>query len=235
MSKDIETILITGASGHIGQSLVTKYLDQGFCVVGVSHRNPIKPAENFTSIVEDLSQHEAGSRIIKKAIAAYGRIDFIINNAARQDVALIENEKSQSILEIFQVNVSSIALMYAEIAKNGYGVQSIVNISSIEAGNARSGHGVYGASKAALEALTKSAAQELAPMRSNALRLGLIEREGIANAWPAGVAAWEESVPLGRMGTITDVLEATDFLLKAPWITGTVLTLDGGMSAVTNW
>ena len=173
--------------------------------------------------------------MMEDALKIHPKIDFIINNAARQDVALLKDENAQTIHDIFQVNVSSIAEMYSEIASNKFGVKSVLNITSIEAVNARPGHSVYGASKAALEALTKSAAIEIAPIRSNALRLGLIERDGIREEWPAGVAAWEKSAPLVRMGTFNDILQATDFLLSATWITGSILTLDGGVSTVTNW
>ena len=145
---------------------------------------------------------------------------FIINNAARQDVALLKEETSAKVQDIFQVNFSSIAEMYAQIGLSGVGVESILNISSIEARSARPGHAIYGASKAALESLTRSAAAEMAPIRSNALRLGLIEREGIREAWPIGVDAWEKSAPLARMGTLKDVLRAADYLLAATWLTG---------------
>ena len=240
MSHDKQTILITGASGHLGQNFVAHYLSRGFHVIGVLHRSTLPPYENLTCIVQDMSLPNSGSAIIQKALAVSDRIDFIINNAARQGVALLKDESVPSIAETVQVNLSSVVEIYSEIARqnsgaHASGVQAIVNITSIEARNARLGHGVYGASKAGLEAMTKSVAHELAPIRSNALRLGLIEKEGIRQGWPTGVAAWEENAPLGRMGTVTDVLMATDFLLAATWMSGSVVTLDGGMSAKASW
>jgi len=110
-----------------------------------------------------------------------------------------------------------------------------VTISSIEATAPRNGHLLYGASKAALEAITKSVPLEIPHLRSNALRLGLISRPGIESSWPEGVSAWKKSTPLARMGELTDVSKAVDFLLKAEWITGEVLTLDGGNSINPGW
>ncbi|MDP1720086.1 MAG: SDR family oxidoreductase [Candidatus Nanopelagicaceae bacterium] len=235
MSNTEQTILITGASGHIGRSFVDHYLRGGFQVVAISNRGPMPTAANLTRISADLTEVGAGVKVLEDVLKIHSKIDFIINNAARQDVTLLKDENAQAIHNIFQVNVSSVAEMYSKIASNKFGVKSVLNLTSIEAVNARPGHSIYGASKAALEALTKSAAAEIAPIRSNALRLGLIERDGIRESWPGGVAAWEKSAPLVRMGTFSDILQAADFLLNATWITGSILTLDGGMSTVTNW
>jgi len=94
---------------------------------------------------------------------------------------------------------------------------------------------MYGASKAALDSLTRSAAVEIAPIRSNALRLGLIRRDGIESAWPTGVNSWLAATPLGRMGELGDISQAAAYLLEAPWLTGQILTLDGGNSSQANW
>lgn len=235
MSNTEQTILITGASGHIGRSFVDHYLRKGFQVIAISNRGPMSRAVNLTRISADLTEVGAGIKVLEDALKIHSKIDFIINNAARQDATLLKDENAQTIHNIFQVNVSSVAEMYSQIASNKFGVKSVLNITSIEAVNARTGHSIYGASKAALEALTKSAAVEIAPVRSNALRLGLIERDGIRESWPGGVSAWEKSAPLVRMGTFNDISQAADFLLNATWITGSILTLDGGMSTVTNW
>ena len=111
----------------------------------------------------------------------------------------------------------------------------ILNVSSMGAYAPVPGQSVYGASKAALESLTKSAAMELKTIRTNALRLGLISRPGIQSSWPEGVNAWIKSTPIGRMGEINDVISAADFLLTSEWITGEILTLDGGNSSNPGW
>lgn len=235
MNEGEKRILITGAGGYLGQNFVNQYLGRGFIVVAVVRDGVGQPRENLTYITEDLSEVGSGIRTIERAIDVLGSFEFLINNAARQDVALLGEETPLSIDEMFQVNLLTVMEMYSEIARNPACVESIVNITSIEACLARQGHSVYGASKAALESFTRSTAQELAPIRSNALRLGLIERAGIREGWPDGVSAWEKKAPLVRMGTVTDVLMAVDFLLEAPWMSGSVLTLDGGMSATASW
>lgn len=235
MNEERKQILITGAGGYLGQNFVAHYLRRGFNVAAVVRDGEQFPRENLTYITEDLSKARSGIRTIERAIDVLGSFEFLINNAARQDVALLSEETPLSVDEMLQVNLLTVMEMYSEIARTPAGVEAIVNISSIEAGLARQGHSVYGASKAGLESFTRSTAQELAPIRSNALRLGLIERAGIREGWPDGVSAWEKKAPLARMGTVTDVLMAVDFLLEATWMSGSVLTLDGGMSATASW
>jgi NAD(P)-dependent dehydrogenase (short-subunit alcohol dehydrogenase family) len=66
---------------------------------------------------------------------------------------------------------------------------------------------------------------------------GLIDREGIGENWPEGVARWQETAPLKRMGSTTDVADAVLFLLSpaSRWISGVNLVVDGGMSTVSRW
>ncbi|MEI9906612.1 MAG: SDR family oxidoreductase [Actinomycetota bacterium] len=199
MSEARSTILITGASGFLGKGFVDHFLAEGLYVIGVANKGELPDRENFTPIYIDMNQVGAGEEIMEQASKVDPVIDFIINNAARQDVARLENESAKTAQDIFRVNLLAIGEIFSAIARHNFGVHSVVNITSIEAVSARPGHSMYGASKAALEALTKSAAHELAPIRINALRLGLIEREGIRAAWPEGVSAWEKRAPLKRM------------------------------------
>ena len=91
---------------------------------------------------------------------------------------------------------------------------AIVNVASIEALQPAAGHSHYGAAKAAVVAHTRAAALELGPsgVRVNAVAPGLIDRPGLADAWPEGVARWEAACPLGRLGQPEDVADACLFL-----------------------
>ena len=173
MSKSFagKSILITGASGTIGVALVQHFLACGAHVVAQIHRATLTVSDhpNLHTITGDLADPEVGNHLVSGAIEATGSIHFIVNNAARQDVASLRDGRTNLIDDIFRINVLAVSSILA--AASHASVEAIVNVSSIEAITARAGHAIYGASKAALEALTRSAAAELAPMRVNALRL----------------------------------------------------------------
>jgi len=216
-------ILITGTTGYIGS-----YLQKFFEAEGAHVFAP-------TRTECDLSTTGSMSRYLESLLVSGNTVDYIVNNAADQRVAGLGEITPEAISTMMQINFNAIAETYAFVKRGSWKVQAIVNISSIEAEHARSGHSIYGASKAALESLTRSGALELAPTRSNALRLGLISRPDIESSWPEGVASWRKSTPLLRMGDLSDVSGALKFLLTAPWLTGEILTLDGGNSVDPGW
>lgn len=222
MNKN-STILLTGGSGHVGSHLKSYFESLGATVIA-----PIR-AECDLSVNGATTQYLAGLQEEKT------QLDYIICNAADQSVHALDVLTPADASSMMQANFISIVEIYAFIKKHSLPVKSILTISSIEATFPRGGHLLYGASKAAVEAITKSAPLEIPQCRSNALRLGLISRPGIESSWPEGSAAWKASTPLSRMGELTDVSSAAEFLLSAEWITGEVLTLDGGNSVNPGW
>lgn len=116
---------------------------------------------------------------------------------------------------------------------------SIVNIGSLNA--SRPGHqqAAYDSAKAGVVALTRAAAVELAPhgIRVNSVSPGLIDRPGLAEAWPTGVRGWLDRCPAGRLGDPQDIADACVFLASplASWITGQELVVDGGISAAPDY
>ena len=87
--------------------------------------------------------------------------------------------------------------------------------------------------------LTRASALEYGKdgIRFNAVSPGLINRDGLTDSWPEGVERWLDNVPLGRMGSASDVADAVLYLLSpaARWVSGTNLVVDGGMSSVSRW
>jgi NAD(P)-dependent dehydrogenase (short-subunit alcohol dehydrogenase family) len=109
----------------------------------------------------------------------------------------------------------------------------VVLIGSVEGLAPFPGHSAYAASKAAVQSLTASLATELAPTRVNAVLPGLIDREGLAQAWPAGWDWWCATAPLGRPVHAEEVAAAVVFLasLESSGITGASLVVDAGWSS----
>ncbi|NCW94880.1 MAG: SDR family oxidoreductase [Actinobacteria bacterium] len=136
---------------------------------------------------------------------------------------------------MFQINLlSPIEIILAAKSK---GATLAINISSIEAINSKSGHEIYGASKSALESVTRSLALSLAPMRVNGIRLGLIGDSDLESTWPEGFYSWTNSVPARRIGSAAEVANLTLALTGDTFnfASGSIIDFDGGKSVHPGW
>jgi len=224
-----KSILITGASGLIGQAYVSRFLELGATVCAQVNTGELSARGNLHVIAADLSVAKSGNSLVQEAVSRAGKLDFVINNAANQAV-LDPTQATRAEIELMmRINVDAPKEIIDEASKSG--VKVVLNISSVEALNPRAGHEIYGASKAALDVLTRSASRAHAPMRVLGLRLGLIGRDGIDQAWPEGVAAWKAATPLGRYASAEEVVGVTEFLLSDAnaWATGSTYDFDGGL------
>lgn len=223
-------ILVTGASGGIGSAIATHYRDREWEVFAQFHKSE-PSVSGIAGIAKDLSIPGAGEELVDSV-----RPHLVINCAADQSVFDIDSdalhEKSAKMLA---VNLLAPLEIMKSAARSR--TELCINISSIEALKARKGHALYGASKAALESLTRTAALELAPMRVLGLRLGLISRPGLEDAWPEGVQAWVNASPLKRMGTPLEVARVVAALASDDfaWATGSTIDFDGGINAAPGW
>jgi NAD(P)-dependent dehydrogenase (short-subunit alcohol dehydrogenase family) len=210
--------LITGGTGLIGRALIKRFEQTGWHVIAP------------TRAQFDLAVPGQAERMV----AAAGDIDLLINCAADQSVLELSSDPT-AIARLFQINVLS--PLAALVKAKQYGASVGINISSIEAISPRMGHEIYGASKAALEGLTKSLAVSLAPMRVNAIRLGLIGDATLEERWPDGVASWRNSVPAGRYGAPEEVAEFALTIAggQFDFATGAIFDFDGGKSASPGW
>ena len=223
-------ILVTGASGSIGSAIASHYRDLEWEVYGQYARTE-PTVVGITSIKKDLLATGSGRELVESV-----KPHLVINCAANQDVFPLDDPEL-SVKSADQLRVNLLAPLEIMSAAARIGARLCINISSLEALRARPGHGVYGASKAALESLTRTAAVELAPMRVIGLRLGLISRPGIEEAWPEGVKSWNQLVPLKRMGTPLEVARVIEKIASDDfqWATGTTIDFDGGASASAGW
>lgn len=222
-------VLITGASGLIGRALVTRFLIDGWQVFAqVRNKHDLKEHDALTVISFDLEQR-GGGELLKEV----GAVDLVINNAANQE--LLELSDREGAIRQFVVNTIAPAEI-ANAAKN-LGVATLINISSVEALSAKAGHEYYGATKAALESLTKSLANTMAPMRLLSIRLGLIGDSSLATRWPDGVASWKRATPVARYAAPEEVAEFVALLSSESlkYLTGSTFDFDGGKGANPGW
>jgi NAD(P)-dependent dehydrogenase (short-subunit alcohol dehydrogenase family) len=245
--------LITGASGGIGAG-IAKRLHEAGSSVGVHYRSDsfgaLRLVAELGSRAVAVGGPEAGDVTSEAAIetmldelqSALGIVDLLVNNAALQPVALMMDMDANEFDDVMSSNVGGVFRTTRAVARRLSAVGrsgSVVNVASIEGLQPAFAHSHYSASKAAVLMHTRSAALEFGPLgiRVNAVSPGLIDREGLSEGWPEGVARWRAKAPLGRLGEASDVADACLFLLSdaARWITGATLTVDGGMLTHPIW
>ena len=244
-----QKVLVTGASTGLGGHICTAFNEAG-AEIGIHYNSN---SENAIALQQKLSkkavahtmkanlEEPAGARLLfKDAVGKLGKVSVLVNCAANASQSICDfADLTDEVWETTQdVNVRAPLILTQEFAKQGIS-GSIINISSIEAKQPAKGHTHYSVSKSALESLTKASAAELGSLgiRVNGIAPGLINREGIRTGWPEGVDLWEDNAPLGRLVDPEDVSSAAVFLAsdKAKSITGTVLTVDCGLSATPSW
>lgn len=184
------------------------------------------------AITADVTKAADCERAVSVAARRFGRLDILVNNAASGDRATLFEVKPQRWEELISLNLTSAWLMTRSVLAAMRAGGSIVNVSSVAV--ARQGPGtVYGVAKAGIENLTKGAASLLGPLgiRVNCIQLGEIWTAMAARALPPGARARRrEGVALRTEGTCWDAAYAALFLAsdRARWISGHILTVDGG-------
>jgi glucose 1-dehydrogenase/3-oxoacyl-[acyl-carrier protein] reductase len=244
-------VVVTGAGGGIGAGIARRFGAAGAAVV-LAHltsgdRSEALAAElraaggDALAVRADITDPEQCSALVQAAVEEYGRLDALVNNAGVQPSEPLEDMTVQQWRAVVDTNLTgTFAATQAAVAVMRHsGGGSVTHIASIEGSHPARAHAHYCASKAAVIMHARAAALEYGAwgIRVNTVSPGLVDREGLAAAWPDGVRRWHASAPLGRMGTSADVGDACVFLASpmAAWITGHDLVVDGGMSASPTW
>src|SRR5438046_1695487 len=220
MSQRVEgkVAVVTGASKGIGASIADRLADEGAAVV-VNYASSRQGADRVVAeitgkggraiaVQADVSKHADIKRLFAEAKKAFGRLDVLVNNAGIYEFAPLEEVTPEHFHKMFDLNVLGLILASQEAVRHfGPAGGSIINISSVVATAAPASAAVYSATKAAVDAVTRSLAKELGPrkIRVNAINPGMVETEGTTSA---GITAnesdfrkqYEAQTPLGRIG-----------------------------------
>ena len=242
-------VVITGGGSGIGRATALFFAAAGARVL-ITGRRAVSLAEtagdqpNIKVIVADAAEPRDASRTIKMAVELWGGIDVLVNNAGAGAIMPLTDATAKRIADIFAANVIGPSLLAREAIPYLERAQgSIINVSSTYGSKPSAALSHYGASKAALEYLTRSWALELAPLRIrvNAVAAGPTETGalegmmGLSAEQARAVRAQErEKIPLGRRGVSSDIarwiISLSDPL--ADWVTGQVFAIDGGLGLV---
>lgn len=234
MSTQRKVVVITGASQGIGAGLVRGYLDRGYRVVANSRS--IKPdgSSDVLAVPGDIADPAVADRVITEAVAKLGRVDTLINNAGMfiakpfteytpDDFA---TKISLNLAGFFHVTQRAVRQMLAQ------GNSHVVNLTTTLVGQPVKGvpSALASLTKGGLDAVTRSLAIEYADkgIRVNAVAPGVIAtpmHKPETHAFLAGLH------PVGRMGTVQEVVDAVLYLEAAAFVTGEPLYVDGGAHA----
>ncbi len=185
----------------------------------------------------DVGNEDALRRLVARTHESFGCIDVLVNNAGGggpNDARKASGADFGHMLQWNVVPAYTLIQLCAPIMRDG-GYGAVVNISSVAARYAQRGFSAYGASKAALNQMTRNLAQDFAPhVRINAIEPGTIETEALAPfLTPERRERMVATTPLQRLGQPEDIANAAVFLASpaSSWITGKVLGVDGGVEA----
>jgi 3-oxoacyl-[acyl-carrier protein] reductase len=249
MSKKLsgKVAVVTGASKGIGAEIAKELAAAGAKVV-VNYSSSKEGADRVVAeiasregqalaVQANLAKPAEVERLFAEAKKAFGNVDILVNNAGIYEFAPLEGITPNHFHRQFDLNVLGLLLATQEAAKQlGPEGGSVINISSVVATAAPPNTSVYSATKAAVNAVTRSLAQELGPrkVRVNSINPGMVETEGVH---AAGISesdfrkTVEAQTPLGRIGQVQDIAPLAVFLASSDsaWITGESFYVSGGM------
>ncbi|SHI32880.1 3-oxoacyl-[acyl-carrier protein] reductase [Clostridium cavendishii DSM 21758] len=237
--------LVTGSSRGIGEAIARKLSILGASII----INYSKDEDGANRIIEeikenggyaisvkaDVSKYEEAKYLVEEAVNHFGKLDVVVNNAGISSLGLFMDQDVNQIENIIQVNlmgtvnVTHCAIKHL-LASRGAG---IVNVSSIWGNVGASYEVLYSLTKGGINTFTKALAKELAPsnIRVNAVAPGVINTEMNNFLSDDEKDVLTEEIPMGRFGEVEEIANVVSFLAsdEASYVTGQVLTIDGGM------
>jgi len=232
--------LVTGSTSGIGAAIARRLSQEGYAVV-LHSRSSVDTGRAMAAelgraayVQADLAVDAERVRLVREAVACWGRLDLLVNNAGISRVVPhgdLHAATPEIWRELHEVNVIAPFRLIAEAqpaleAAGG----CVVNVSS-HAGVRPKGASIpYAASKAALNHMTRLLALSLAPrIRVNAVAPGLVDTPLTAD-WTAAQALWRERSPMRRAAQPQDIAQAVALLAASGYMTGEILLLDGGLN-----
>lgn len=238
--------LVTGASRGIGRQIALTLGREGAAVI-VNYNGSAEKAEEVVKEIEaaggraeavqcNVSDFESCGRMMADVVSRYGRLDILVNNAGITRDNLLMKMSEEDFDAVISTNLKGVFNCIKHISRQMLKQKAgrIINISSVSGVLGNAGQANYCAAKAGVIGITKSAARELASrgITVNAVAPGFIATEMTDVLSDSVKAAATEQIPMKHFGSTQDIAETVAFLAsdKAGYITGQVLSVDGGMA-----
>ena len=237
-----KVVFVSGSSRGIGKAIALAFAKAGSNVI-LNARKEVKPElvaeiESYgvksAVVLGDISQAGDVKRMVKEAYAAFEQIDILVNNAGITNDKLLIGMKEADFASVIDVNLKGTFMMSQAFLKKMYKKKAgtIINLASVIGLHGNIGQANYAASKAGAIGLTKSLAKEgaLRNIRCNAIAPGMIVSD-MTNVLSDKVKEdIMNEIPLKRFGSADEVAQTAIFLAQNEYITGQVITVDGGMT-----
>ncbi len=245
MTTSSKNVLVTGSSRGIGKAIAFAFGQAGYRIILNASKSTDELQSTYQELKQagiscypiqaDVSQYEECAQLFRESEAVFGEIDILVNNAGISHIGLFSDMTPSQWQQIIEANLYSVFhcthLALPSMIRKHAG--NIINISSMWGESGASCEAVYAASKGGINSFTKSMAKELGPsqIRVNAISCGVIDTKMNACFTTEEKQALLEEISLMRFGKAAEVAELAVFLSspKASYITGQIITIDGGM------
>ena len=236
-----KTVIVTGGAKGIGKAIALKFASEGANIV-LNYRST-SPEEvkneieamgvKCLTVQADVSNTEQAQKLVDEAIAEFGGVDVLVNNAGITRDTLLMRMKEEDFDAVINTNLKGCFNMMKAVNKIMMKQRSgaIINMSSVIGLAGNIGQVNYAASKAGVLGMTYSVAKELAArnITCNAIAPGMIATDMTEVLSDKVKEQILEGIPLKRFGQPEEIAETALFLAKSKYITGQVITVDGGM------
>lgn len=240
-----KVILVTGASRGIGRAIAKELAEEG-ASIAINYSKDDEGANITLSEIErlggyaklfknDISEYSSCKKLIDEVLSAFGKIDILINNAAKSKIGLFMDASTEDIMELINTNLlgtmylSKIVIPHMISRESG----NIINISSIWGEVGASCEVIYSTTKGGINLFTKSLAKEVASfgIRVNAIAPGVINTEMNSFLNDEEKESLIAEIPMDRFGEVEEVAKIVAFLCddQCKYLTGQILRVDGGI------